>query len=258
MKQYAMAKMRLFENQTEKEVAVLNGEDPLIRSLSGGIMSSKRFFSSSGETGVQARITPDAICITGPAGDKKGTIDLTRTSLVGKHNHENIAAAALAALAAGGDFAGIQSAVSGFRGLSHRLEFAGNIGGTDYYDDSKATNVAAVSRALEAFSGPVILIMGGRDKGGDYTVLSRQIERRVKRLIVLGEAAEKIVRALGHLTKTVVTESMEQAVADAHKAGEPGDTVLLSPACSSFDMFDSYAHRGEVFCELVGNLKGSG
>jgi UDP-N-acetylmuramoylalanine--D-glutamate ligase len=257
MRQYAMAKLRLFENQDDSDIAVLNGSDSLTRSLDGQINSRKQYFDSSGEADTSAVINKDAIFLKGVTGNDAGTIDLTRTSLVGKHNHENIAAAALAALAAGGDIHGIQTALSGFTGLSHRLEYAVTIDGVDYFDDSKATNVDAVSRALGAFSGPVILIMGGRDKGGDYGILESQVKEQIKLLIIMGEAGEKIDRSLGHLTRTCVVETMEQAVAAAREAGEPGDTVLLSPACSSFDMFDSYAHRGDVFCRLVGGLEGN-
>lgn len=257
MKQYAMAKARLFENQDDSDIAVLNGSDSLTRSLDGQINSRKQYFDSSGNSGASAVIDKDAIFLKGVAGNDAGTIDLTRTSLVGKHNHENIAAAALAALAAGGDIHGIQTALSGFTGLSHRLEYAVTIDGVDYFDDSKATNVDAVSRALGAFSGPVILIMGGRDKGGDYGVLESQVKEQVKLLIIMGEAGEIIDRSLGHLARTRIVKSMEQAVAAAREAGEPGDTVLLSPACSSFDMFDSYAHRGDVFCRLAGGLEGN-
>ena len=257
MRQYAMAKLRLFANQDETDFSVLNGSDPLTRSLSGEIRSRKQYFDSSGGAGVSAIINHDTIFLKGVTGNDAGVIDLTRTSLAGKHNHENIAAAALATLAAGGDISGIQSALSGFTGLSHRLEYVTTVDGVQYFDDSKATNVDAVSRALGAFSDPVILIMGGRDKGGDYRKLEDQIRKQTKLLIVMGEAGEKIVKALGHLTRTLIAESMEQAVVMAREAGEPGDTVLLSPACSSFDMFDSYAHRGDVFCQLVGRVKGN-
>jgi len=254
MRQYAMAKIRLFENQDNTDTAVLNGSDPMIRSFEGKIKSGIRYFDSS--AGAGAVIQGEKIVLDMGAEREAGMIDLARTSLVGKHNHENIAAAALAVLAAEGNVGGIQSALSDFKGLAHRLEYVATVDGVNFFDDSKATNVDAVSRALSAFEGAVILIMGGRDKGGDYRKLENQIQKQAKGLIVLGEAREKIVSALGHLTRTVLAESMEQAVNMASEAAAPGDTVLLSPACASFDMFDSYAHRGRVFCKMVENLKG--
>jgi UDP-N-acetylmuramoylalanine--D-glutamate ligase len=154
-------------------------------------------------------------------------------------------------LAAGGSIQGIQSALDNFKGLSHRLEYVTTIDNVQYFDDSKATNVDAVLRALETFSGHVILIMGGRDKGGEYDVLKEQILKKVRLLIVIGEAKKIISDAVGRFTNTIEAESIEEGVLFAHERAVPGDSVLLSPACSSFDMFESYAHRGEAYCRAV-------
>jgi UDP-N-acetylmuramoylalanine--D-glutamate ligase len=158
-------------------------------------------------------------------------------------------------LTAGGTVEGIQSALNDFKGLSHRLEYVATINEVEFFNDSKATNVDAVARALETFNKPVILIMGGRDKGGDFRALKDLVRRHTKKLIVIGEAKEKIKSDLGDLVAAQTASSMEEAVCFAYQAAAPGDVVLLSPACASFDMFSSYAHRGKVFCMAVENLK---
>ena len=172
---------------------------------------------------------------------------------------ENIAAAALAALSAGGALEGIQSALNDFKGLSHRLEFVKVINGVQFYDDSKGTNIDAVARALEVFDRPVVLIMGGRDKGGDFKQLQMLVQQHAKKLIVMGEAGDTIKSALKDVCRngTQNASTMENAVNLAYLAASPGDVVLLSPGCSSFDMFQSYAERGEVFCKAVENLENS-
>jgi len=138
--------------------------------------------------------------------------------------------------------------------LHHRLEHIRTVHGVQYYNDSKGTNVGAVMRSLESFDAPVVLIMGGRDKGGSYTVLRGLIKERVKRLIAIGEAREKILHTVGGATDSQKATSLDEAVHLAAQAATPGDVVLLSPGCSSFDMFTDYAERGEVFCQAVNNL----
>ncbi len=176
-------------------------------------------------------------------------------SLPGKHNIENAYAASLAALATGGTVEGVQSALNDFKGLPHRLEYVATVNDVNFFNDSKATNVDAVARALEAFNKPVILIMGGRDKGSDFHLLEDLVRQHTKKIIVMGEAKEDIRSALGHITSIKNAASMEEAVSSAYHAASPGDVVLLSPACASFDMYTSYAHRGEDFCRAVEELK---
>ena len=191
--------------------------------------------------------------------DPKGSLDLSQVDLLGRHNMENVAAAALAALAVGGTLAGIQSALNDFKGLSHRLEFVKIINGVHFYDDSKGTNIDAVARALEVFDKPVVLIMGGRDKGGDFKQLRGLMKQHAKKLIVMGEAGNTIKSVLEDSCQEGAqnASTMEDAVSLAYLAASPGDIVLLSPGCSSFDMFISYAERGEVFCKAVENLENS-
>jgi len=241
---YARAKARIFENQKQSDVAVFNGLDTFVGSICKNIKSKKLPFYN--QTVDDAEINTFF-----------KSLDFSSINLLGKHNLENAYAASLAALTIGGSLEGIQSALSNFKGLLHRLEYVATINEIDFFNDSKATNVNAVARALETFSKPIILIMGGRDKGGNFRTLRDLVRRCVKRLIVLGEAKEDILFALGDITSTKRASSMEDAVLSAYHAAVQGDMVLLSPACASFDMYASYAQRGEDFCRVVDKLNKS-
>jgi UDP-N-acetylmuramoylalanine--D-glutamate ligase len=174
--------------------------------------------------------------------------------LQGVHNLENMMAAVAAAKCAGVPNSVIQQALDDFPGLEHRLEFVRERDGVRYYNDSKGTNVGAVVKSLESFAGPVILLAGGVDKGGDYAPLAHGIRTKVRRLVLFGEAREKIARALGALTETVLFDDLRAALHDAATHARAGDVVLLSPACSSFDQFRNYAERGTAFKSLVREL----
>ena len=254
---YALSKGKIFENQAPEDTAVINRMDPEVKKLAATCRAAVKPFFHAGRNGTVtdagAEIFTDRILIH--TGAKPLILDLQQAPLTGTHNHENIAAAALAALAAGGSTAGIQKAIDTFRGLAHRLEAVATINGVLYVDDSKGTNVDAVARALETFDRPTILIMGGRDKGGDYTVLQPHLEKTVKKLVVMGEAATTIETQLGAIAPVQSAGDMAQAVQLATAASDPGDVVLLSPACSSFDMYDSYSQRGEDFRQQVNTLK---
>ena len=244
---YAKSKARIFENQRYDDTAVLNGSDPVVRSLSRDILSRKVFFSSKKEKGVT--ISDESII-----SQENISRLLADFRLPGKHNIENAAAASLAALAAGGTFEGVQTALRKFKGLSHRLEYIDTLNGVDFFDDSKATNVDSVAKALETFERPVVLIMGGRNKGSKFHTLRDLIDRHTKELIVIGEAKEDIKAELGDSKPVETATTMEDAVFKAYNAAKPGDIVLLSPACASFDMYNSYAQRGEDFCRAVAKL----
>jgi UDP-N-acetylmuramoylalanine--D-glutamate ligase len=168
-----------------------------------------------------------------------------------RHELENISAAALATLVAGGTLTGIQKALEAFRGLPHRMERVATLDGIVFYNDSKATNVDAVLRAIECLQGPIHLIMGGRDKGGQFHLLEASVREKVKNLILLGEASGEIKTALGNLTTTRIVKTMKDAVAFAHAAASSGEVVLLSPACASFDMYRDYKERGDAFRKIV-------
>jgi UDP-N-acetylmuramoylalanine--D-glutamate ligase len=265
---YAMSKSRIFKNQAEGDTAVINGSDPFISLISQTLRTrilpfyhQDNFHTKNREYAVissrNGQHAPTINIFT--KEDPKGFLDLSQVDLLGRHNMENIAAAALAALAAGGTLEGIQSALNDFKGLSHRLEFVKIINGVHFYDDSKGTNIDAVARALEVFDQPVVLIMGGRDKGGDFRQLRERVRQHAKKLIVMGEAGNTIQSALEDVCweGAQSASTMENAVSLAYLASSPGDVVLLSPGCSSFDMYQSYAHRGEVFCKAVENLENS-
>lgn len=264
---YAASKGRIFQNQTIEDIAIFNGADPWVLSETRRIRSRKWVFNGSNTLEEGTRIGGNGLslsftscphrkapfpCAQPAIGNVK--MDLSQARLYGKHNQENICAAVMAAIAAGGDVLDIQIALNAFKGLSHRIEFVQTLNGITYVDDSKATNVDAVYRALESFPQPVVLIMGGRDKGGDYRILEQMMQNPVKHLILLGEASEIIAAVLGNLVPTERVSSMRAAVIKAHQAASSGDAVLLSPACSSFDMFRSYAHRGDVFQSEVKRL----
>jgi UDP-N-acetylmuramoylalanine--D-glutamate ligase len=257
---YARSKGRVFANQTDEDVAVCNGGDSLVLEQCRSIRSRRLLFHAhparEAEIAAGAVITPTQIRLRLP-GLADGWVQLDKTTLIGPHNRENIAAAAVAALAAGGSLEGVQNGLDEFPALPHRLESVRTVNGIHFVNDSKATNVDAVIRALECFDAPVVLIMGGRNKGYDFAPLEAAVRRRVKRLIVIGEAREEILEALGRVPEEGFQEavSMDQAVRLAFAAACPGETVLLSPACASFDMFGSYAERGDTFRRVVGELQ---
>ena len=265
---YADSKGRIFQNQTPEDISIFNAADPWVLSVTNHIRSRKWVFNASSTLNEGARISGGDLTLaftSNPCRKAHSSclqttpgslwLDLRKSRLYGKHNQENISAAVMAAVAAGGDLQDIQIALNQFKGLSHRIEFVLTLNGVTYVDDSKATNVDAVYRALESFQEPVVLIMGGRDKGGDYGILEKVLQGRVKQLILLGEASRTIAASLGNLVPTERVSSMRSAVIKAHQAAASGDVVLLSPACSSFDMFRSYAHRGDVFQSEVKKLR---
>ena len=253
---YAESKWRIFENQRPTDSAILNAMDATVAAMikKRPPRAHRQLFSDQAIV-KGAQILKDKILLV-DAGRQTGSFSLDKTGLIGPHNRENTAAACLAAREQGATNAGIQQAIDEFKGLSHRLETVGLARGVRFVNDSKATNVDAVKRALECFDKPVVLIMGGQNKKGDFTSLKSQVRRRVKTLVAMGEAKDEIITALAGDPEKGILEagSMEEAVEKAFGAAVDGETVLLSPACASFDMFDNYAHRGNRFRELVEKL----
>lgn len=264
---YAKAKERVLENQKKNDIAVLNGEDGRIREIGNTCKPEKLFFTGRRENEKGADIGTHAITFhgldsldeknpgtNGPGGslsENRASIELDRVPLKCRHELENISAAALATLVAGGTPTGIQKALESFKGLPHRMERVATLDGIVFYNDSKATNVDAVLRAIECLQGPIHLIMGGRDKGGQFHLLESSVRQKVKTLILLGEASGEIEAALGNLTTARVVTTMEDAVAAAHAAASWGEVVLFSPACASFDMYRDYKERGDAFRKTV-------
>jgi UDP-N-acetylmuramoylalanine--D-glutamate ligase len=266
---YAASKIRIFENQQPGDIAVLNGSDPLVRSLTEPLKSTKLYYASLNheDEGVVNNGTRIGFRFNkSKKRDNKGPIahlascnrrflNVSNLKLVGRHNLENAAAAALAALAAGASPETVQEALNRYQGAAHRLEHIDTMHGVDFFNDSKATNVDAVIRAVESFSKPVVLIMGGLDKGGNFKALREVLARHAKKLIVMGKAAALIQSALGDTVPTISAASMADAVKQAYRVVSPDNVILLSPGCASFDMYDNYAQRGDDFRKAVKNFK---
>jgi len=246
---YIGAKMRIFANQNSGDLAVLNSDDPIVMRFGERIKARKVLFSLKGKLDEGAFSNGRTISLRRAGNEEK--YSLAKTPLKGVHNVENMMAALTAARIFGCSKKAIQGALNRFKGLEHRLEFVRETGGVRFYNDSKGTNVGSVVKSLQSFSEPVILIAGGKDKNGDLSPLEGLIRKRVKHLILIGEAKERMNRELGGLTDTVIAKSMEEAVLMARRKAKPGEVVLLSPACSSFDMFKDYKERGKIFKEAV-------
>lgn len=258
---YVRAKRTILANQTDSDWAVLNGADDAVLDMCRrpDAVSRKVFFSSSGVSDICLRGGRIVTTLLAPGGEETEVLQVDEIPLRGIHNCENVMAALAATFCAMGTGPGeldpLLTAIKEFKGVEHRLEFVAEIGKVRFYNDSKATNVDSTRKALEAFDRNVILILGGKDKGSDYTVLSSLIRERVKRAVLIGAASDKIAEQLHGATRLVRAGSMATAVREAMDAAEPGDTVLLAPACASFDMFENYEHRGRVFKEEVRKLE---
>ena len=166
----------------------------------------------------------------------------------------NAMAAALASKAMGIPTASLRATLKNFRGVEHRLEFVRDVNGISYVNDSKATNVDSVWYALQSFDRPIVVMLGGRDKGNDYSALVELVRRHVRAVVAIGESADKVVQAFTAIVRVSKAKSMEEAVHTATGLASPGDIVLLSPACASFDWFEDYEHRGRVFKQIVATL----
>jgi len=250
---YAAAKARIFMNQAADDFAVLNAGDLRTASLAASIGGRVQFFSRAKEVSAGVFVRDGRVIFRGREGERElFSVDAVRVR--GAHNLENVLASSLLALCAGAPPESLEANIRKFRGVEHRLEHVASIGGVDYYNDSKATNIDAVIKALESFAGGIYLIAGGRDKDGDFAALRTLVGERVKQVILIGEAAEKINRALSGAVEICNAVSLEEAVALARTAAKPGDVVLLAPACASFDMFENFEHRGQIFKETVHEL----
>jgi UDP-N-acetylmuramoylalanine--D-glutamate ligase len=254
-KDYIDAKSRIFENQTAEDFAVLNMDDPIVASLADKIKA--RIVPMSRLRVLEKGIYFHDGCITLVWDGRREDFPTDSYRLKGAHNIENIMAALASTILAGCNAECARSAVERFTGLHHRMELVEVINDVGWYNDSKGTNVGSVVKSLESFPGNVTLIAGGKDKGGDYSPLSGLVKERVRHLILLGEARQRIYDSLGALTETHMVDSLEEAVSLAGRLTAPGGVVLFSPACSSFDMFRNYEERGDMFASLVRKLQGS-
>jgi UDP-N-acetylmuramoylalanine--D-glutamate ligase len=233
LERYAAAKGNLFRTQQAGDYAVLNAEDAICRSFAALTAGTPVWFS---------------------AGDIEGLMPSQEIPIPGRHNVENVMAAAAAARIAGVADRDIAAAVRTFKAVEHRLEFVAVKNGVRFYNDSKATSVDATIKALDSFDGNLWVILGGKDKGSDYTVLRDRLHNKARAALLIGAAAEKIAADLEGAVKLVQSGTLDHAVSEAWSHAAPGDTVLLAPACASFDQFQSFEHRGRVFKELVNGI----
>jgi UDP-N-acetylmuramoylalanine--D-glutamate ligase len=250
---YVDAKARIFENQRSNDFAVLNADDPTCVELKDRVKSSLYWFSRKTAVENGAYVKADQIMFR-QNGRDQNVLSVRDITLKGTHNLENVLAAVTVAMLAGCEPQQVKEAVSEFRAVEHRLELVSTVSGVTFYNDSKATNVDATMKALESFPGNIHIILGGKDKGSDYTVLVPLLRERVRRAYLIGAAAEKIASQIQGATPIVHSGTMERAVHQAFEAAKQGDIVLLAPACASFDQFENYEHRGRVFKELVLSL----
>ncbi len=253
LKAYVDAKARIFENQRESDYAVLNAGDPTCRELADGIRAHTCWFSRQGEIKQGAYVENGKIYWR-DQGESQEVMPVSAVPLKGAHNLENVLAAVCVGRIVGVEPHRVAKAVAEFKAVEHRLEYVATIAGVEYYNDSKATNVDATIKALESFSGGLHVILGGKDKGSDYSVLSPLLKQRARRVYTIGTAAEKIEAHIRGSAEVLRAETLENAVRRAAEAAAAGEVVLLAPACASFDQFQSYEHRGRVFKEAVAAL----
>jgi UDP-N-acetylmuramoylalanine--D-glutamate ligase len=260
---YANAKLRMFENQSDRDAAILNADDPEVtRRMPSG---PRVYWFSRKKRVVEGAFLFEESIIFRADGDETELLSRNDIALRGDHNVENVLAASAAAFLVGAPMVAIAEGVKSFPGVEHRLEFVANIAGVSFYNDSKATNVDAALKAVEAFpppktgtdSGRLLVILGGKDKGSPYTPLREPLAERGRLALLIGAATEKIAGDLEGAIPLERVGTLDRAVQSAARHAKSGDTVLLAPACSSFDQFENYEQRGRIFKELVAKLPGA-
>jgi UDP-N-acetylmuramoylalanine--D-glutamate ligase len=253
LQSYGAAKARIFENQTEADSAVLNADDPGTTPYAPA--KPQVYWFSRKQRVAQGAFVKENEILFRRDGAEDAVLKLADIPLAGAHNVENVLAAVIATRLAGAEPAAVAKGVRSFAGVEHRLEFVAEIGGVRYYNDSKATNVDATLKALDAFPGRILVILGGKDKGSDYTLLQAPLREKAILALLIGAAAGKIEKQIAGSVAIEQAGTIERAVDTAAHAARPGDVVLLAPACASFDQFQNYEHRGRVFKELVHQLE---
>lgn len=252
---YKDAKYRIAENQTGNEYLILNSEDPELTSSKIKTEAATLWFSIRENDTTAATFVRNGSLWSRHQGREHAVIKCADIGILGQHNLQNAAAAVAIGSVFGLPSDAMARALHEFPGVEHRLEKVGSVAGVSFINDSKATNVDSVCVALRSMTTPTYLILGGRDKGAPYAPIIEAGKRVIKGLLVIGESRDKIFKELGQSFPTVFAESLEQAVARGFEQAHPGETVLLSPGCASFDMFDNFEHRGRVFKQAVASLK---
>jgi UDP-N-acetylmuramoylalanine--D-glutamate ligase len=258
--EYARVKGQIFKNQTEDDFAVLNADDETCRRYAERTRARILWFSRHRPVEAGAWVEHNDIVWAAPRepgapGWEQTVLGLEEIPLKGQHNVENVLAGVCVAAVLGAEAWAIRAGVRAFRAVEHRLEYVATLRGVHFYNDSKATNVDATAKALEAFPGNVLIILGGKDKDSDYGLLRPLLAQKAKGIFLIGEAADKIASHLGLQFPLVRSGTLEAAVREAFRQAQAGDTVLLAPACASFDQFQDYEHRGRVFKDLVRRLE---
>ncbi len=253
---YCNAKLNITKNQSPDDYLILNGDENGCMRLASELTQAQVRFISLQNHDVAAYLDPAGNLVISDDGRQLPLVHRDEMLLKGQHNLINALFAALASYLIGAGVDHIRRGLKTFRSLPHRLEFVDEIHGVKFYNDSKGTNPHAVRWALKSFDKPVILIMGGEDKGMDFSPLISDVWKNTKFLVVLGKAKDKLRCTFGHVTKVIEATDMNDAVLKAYRKAEPGDIILLSPGCASFDMFKNYRERGEAFVNAVKSLKG--
>ncbi len=251
--EYRRIKARIFANQRQSDFAILNAEDEATEAITSGIQAKVALFSSVKEIQRGIYLKDDALVFKMFDGSLE-QYPLSMIKIPGLHNVENVMAAVMAARFCGCSRGDIIAAINDFRGLPHRIEYAGEKKGVRFYDDSKGTNVGSVMRALDTFPGTVILLLGGRDKDGDFNTLQPLIKKKAKKVVLFGEARDRIESLIGGSVPMEKRETLREAIENAYADSTAGDVILLSPGCASFDEFKNYKERGNHFKEVVRNL----
>jgi UDP-N-acetylmuramoylalanine--D-glutamate ligase len=251
---YAAAKARIFANQRVGDWAVVNLDDPTVMARSEGIAATRVGFSPLGSTSHGFSVDGDWIVRrTGTVTER--LVPVSAVELRGRHMLGNVVAAVAAASVAGISTSAMRASLEGFHGLEHVMEPSGRLGDVSFVNDSKATNIEAARRSIESFDGGVVALVGGHFKGGDFRDLRDAVASRARAVVAMGEAAPLVREALADLVPVIDATSMQQAVERGYEAARPDGTVLLAPACASFDWFRDYAERGRVFKEEVERLR---
>lgn len=249
---YAASKARIFMNQRPSDALIFDADDEW--SVKTVRAAKSRTYGFTVQQGRYAAFVENGKLITELDEKRTEIIPIEEISIKGTHNLYNAMAGTLVGQLLGVGPASIRATLRNFKGVEHRLEYVRELNGVRYVNDSKATNVDSVWYALQAFREPIVLLLGGRDKGNDYSKLNDLVKRYVRAIVAIGESAEKVESAFASIKPTVRANSMEEAVRSAQRLAQRGDVVLLSPACASFDWFEGYEHRGKVFKQLVHSL----
>ncbi|MBC7341303.1 MAG: UDP-N-acetylmuramoyl-L-alanine--D-glutamate ligase [Clostridia bacterium] len=257
LQEYVRCKANILRNQSESDYAVLNYDDAIVRELRDRTQGTVIYFSRQTIPPAPSVYIEQGWAQVNFGGESYSVVSTSSFSLRGSHNVENCLAAIAVGVAAGIDPAIIAHTLATFPGVAHRLETVDNLGGIEFINDSKGTNPDAAIKALQSFERPIIWIGGGRNKGSSFELLAKEVQKRARYAIVLGESAHEIIEALDAVgyRQYISVSGLEEAVYQAYQLAQPGDVVLLSPACASWDMFRSYEERGDKFKELVSNLR---